>query len=98
MHVEKMIQMCEKLPGYYGYRPSMIGESIEIDELMFRLNDSDENCEYSLSIFMDNNRISNTKIDVRYSDGSIASVMDNELKFKDIVGHKNKLVKFLQKI
>lgn len=94
---DKLIDACEKLPGFYGYRPSMKEHEIIIDELQFRLTDKDHECEYFLRIYLNDHTCVDADIDAHYSDGSIARVHDHEETFSDIINHKNKLIASLNR-
>ena len=89
---DKLIDVCEKLPGFYGYRPSMQEHEIVIDELQFRLADKENECEYYLRIYLAAHRCVRADIDAHYNDGSIARIEDKEAGFEDIIAHKNKLM------
>lgn len=89
---ERLIDVCEKLPGYYGYRPSMENQMIWIDELMFHLEDKTNDYTYMLHIFLEKNKTTHAYVDVRYDDGSISRVREDDPEFEDIIHHKNKLM------
>lgn len=97
---EKLIELSEKLPGYFGYRPTMSNGEIHIEEVMFRLSErkEGEKVEYLLSLFFTDNRCVDGVLDARYSDGSVATIKDSDTDFSDIIGHKNKVVSALNKI
>lgn len=97
MSAEKLIEVCEKLPGYYGYRPSMVGDNIQVDELLFRLKTEKHECEYTISIVLDGNKCLDSTIDARYTDGSIAKVTKGDTDFKDVWSHNNKLVMVIER-
>lgn len=89
---DRLIHACEQLPGFFGYRPSMKDNEIVIDELQFRLPDEENECEYYLRLYLNENQCTHAEIDAHYSDNSIARIEDNESGFEDIIGHKNKLM------
>lgn len=97
MSADKLIEVCERLPGYYGYRPSMVGDDIRVDELLFRLDGKEKDCEYSISIVLDEKKCVETQIDARYTDGSIAKLLRDDEDFKDIWNHNEKLVQIIER-
>lgn len=93
---ERLVDIAERLPGYYGYRPVAIGEDVRIKELFFRIDD--EEYHYNMSFYFDGSRCIDSTIDVRYSDGSIARLNENSKVFNDIIKHRDKLVHLFNKL
>lgn len=97
--VDELIEVCEKLPGFYGYRPSFVKNEVIIEEIIFSIKSEEENCEYIINIYLKENKCVSSKIDARYDDLSLAQIFDEEEEFKEIVTYKNQLIKGLnQKI
>jgi len=98
MNIEKVIETAEKLPGYFGYRPVFEGTELVIKELVFRLKDPKSEEEYTMVLFCEEGKFVDSLIDVRYDDGSIATVEETEEDFFEIIGHKNKIVRALNSL
>lgn len=95
---EKLIDVCEQLPGYYGYRPSMQEDTLYIQEVYFQLPDETNDCSYSLCVYLSDNQATHATIDVRYSDGSMAYADESHPVFADILAHKNKLLDIFKQL
>jgi len=98
VNIDKVIETAEKLPGYYGYRPVFVGTEFTIKEVVFRLEDDEKNVEYLVILFCEEGTFLDSLIDVRYDDGSIATIDENDGEFKEIIGHKNKIMRALNSI
>lgn len=95
---EKIIQIAEKLPGYYGYRPTIEGQEIILKELFFRLHDHDAEMDYTLVLFYENGMFEEGIVDAKFSDGSVVEVQEDDEDFREIILHKNKIMKALNGI
>jgi hypothetical protein len=96
--IEKIIETAEKLPGFYGYRPVFIGTDLSISEMVFRLEDNEKEVDYTVILFYEEGEFTDSLIDVRYNDGSIAAIEEDDEDFKDIIGHKNKIMWALNRV
>lgn len=93
---EKMLDISQKLPGYYGYKPYFDDQGeVKVSEIIFQLEDKEKNCDYNLKIEVENEKCKRGLIEIRYDDYSIAQVEENDLEFLEILSHKNKVIRVL---
>jgi hypothetical protein len=95
---ERILAISRKLPGFYAYRPYFVDGELIIQELIFKLKDIQRESEYILTLFVDEDRITEGVIDVKDKDCSIVQISDHYEEFLEIISHKNKIIEALNSI
>lgn len=97
---DKLLHVATQLPGFFGYRPYFDGEETHVKELTFHLEDEidGEKIRYIMVLFVEEEFCVDGLIDVRYNDGSIVTIEDEDEEFDEIIKHKRTVMNALNKM